>query len=180
MIRTLIVLGYGGDRRVRNTMDWLPEAQLEDEGWNCDYPSYSLTHGSFMSTVEPLWACSDAPTEKWTRRKVSAERGAEFLLAHRVYRSHLTWAPVEPRGPDRMTKGNLVARFHFQMYYYDALHGLRVLSRLGYQNDERVRDAVLLMLSKMTPEGRWLLEGDWVRERTDSGRKTLVDFERLN
>ncbi|MDG7011516.1 MAG: hypothetical protein JRN11_02250 [Nitrososphaerota archaeon] len=109
-----------------------------------------------MSTVEPLWAYSDVPREEWARRmKVSAERGAEFLLAHRVYKSHRTWAPLELGGLDRAMKGNLFTGFHFPMYYYDALHGLRVLSRPGYQNDERVRDAVLLMLSKMTPEGRW-------------------------
>jgi hypothetical protein len=66
-------------------------------------------------------------------------------------------------------------------YYYDALHGLRVLSKLGYGDDERVRDAVHLVLSKRSPVGKWLLEGDWSREpeAQENKRKALVDVEEL-
>ena len=182
MLRTLLVFGYGGDSRVKKGVEWLPETQFEDGGWNCDYPRYRPTHSSFMSTIEPLWAYSEISRPRWTRRmKRSAERGAEFLLSHRVYKSHNTWDAVELRGLGRVIKGELVTGFHFPMYYYyDALHGLRVLSKLGYQDDERVQDAVHLMLSKITPQGRWLLDGDWVRERTDSERRTLVTLEQLN
>lgn len=182
MLRTLVVFGYAGDDRVRRAFEWLPEVQLEDGGWNCDFPSRTPTHGSFMSTIEPLWAYSELPRATWTRRmKSSAERGAEFLLSHRVYKSHRTWKPVELRSIEDAKPGTLVTRFHFPMYYYyDALHGLRVLSKLGYQDDERIGDAVHLMLSKMTPEGRWLLDGDWVRERSNTRRKTIVSLEALD
>ena len=182
MIRTLLALGYGDDRRVRKALDWLPEFQFEDGGWNCDYPSYNPTHSSFMSTIEPLWAYSEIPRTKLTRKqKNSMERAAEFLLVHRVYKSHHNWRPVEFRGMMQVFTGNLVTRFHFPMYYYyDALHALRVLTKLGYGDDERIADALHLMLSKKTPEGKWLLEGDWVRERSGEPRKTLVTLEKLN
>ena len=71
-------------------------------------------------------------------------------------------------------------------YYYDALHGLRVLAKLGYADDERTRDAVHLILSKSSPDGKWLLEGDWSREpdaqknkRTGRTRRAIVDVEEL-
>jgi hypothetical protein len=113
--------------------------------------------------------------------KNSIEQGAEFLLAHRVYKSHHNWHPVELRGLSKVFGGgSIVTKFHFPMYYYyDALHGLRVLTKLGYQDDERMSDAVHLMLSKKTPNGRWLLEGDWVRERNNTERKTLVTIEQI-
>jgi len=38
MIRTLVVFGYGEDPRLRKAIDWMPEHQQEDGGWNCDYP----------------------------------------------------------------------------------------------------------------------------------------------
>lgn len=196
MLRTLLVFGYGNDRRVKRALDWMPEMQFEDGGWNCDHPRFQFeggrlnwgrarhdpTHSSFMSTIEPLWAYSELPRSQWTRKlKNSIERGAEFLLAHRIYKSHRDWYPVELRDMDKIFPGNVVTKFHFPMYYYyDALHALRVLTKLGYQNDERIRDAVHLVLSKKTPEGKWLLEGDWVRERTDKSRKTLVTLEELN
>jgi hypothetical protein len=181
MLRTLLVFGYGDDRRIKRALNWLPESQLEDGGWNCDYPMTIPTHSSFMSTIEPLWAYSEIPRQKWTRKlKTSIERAAEFLLTHRIYKSHRGWRPVELRGMSKLYSGNLVTQFHFPMYYYyDALHAMRVLTKLGYEDDERISDAVHLMLSKKTPDGRWLLEGDWVRERTDKTRKALVTMERL-
>ncbi len=179
MIRTLIIFGYGEDPRVRKAIEWMPEHQQEDGGWNCDYPSRQVKHSSFMSTVEPLWAYSEIPHSRWTRNmKHSIDRGAEFLLMHHIYKSdHHDWKPTELWG-EQPTK------FHFPMYYYyDALHGLRVLAKLGYGDDERVRDAVHLVLSKKTPEGKWLLEGDWLREWQGKTkvkrRKAIVNVESL-
>jgi len=181
MLRTMLVFGYGDDPRVKKALNWLPDFQLEDGGWNCDYPMYDPSHSSFMSTIEPLWAYSEVPRPRWTKSmKNSIERGAEFLLAHRLYKSHHDWHPVELRGMSKVFGGGIMSKFHFPMYYYyDALHALRVLTKLGYQDDERIQDAVHLMLSKKTPEGKWLLEGDWVRERNDNARKTLVTLEQL-
>jgi hypothetical protein len=196
MIRTLLVFGYGDDTRVRRALDWLPESQFKDGGWNCDHPDVKFengrlnwsrarddpTHSSFMSTVEPLWAYSEVPRARWTKKmKGSIERGAEFLLAHRVYKSHRDGSPVKLRDLEKFYAGDLVTMFHFpEYYYYDALHGLRVLAKLGYGDDERVRDAVDLVLSKKGPDGKWLLEGDWVRERKDKSRKTRVTLERID
>jgi hypothetical protein len=182
MLRTLLVFGYGDDKRVTKALNWLPEFQFQDGGWNCDYPSNHPTHSSFMSTIEPLWAYSEIPRSRRTKKlKRSVDRAAEFLLAHRVYKSHRDWRPVELRHMNTVLAGNLVTKFHFPMYYYyDALHALRVLTKLGYGDDERISDAVHLLLSKKTPDGEWLLEGDWVRERKDKTRKTLVNIEHLH
>lgn len=174
MIRTLLVLGYENDPRVKRAIDWMPEQQLEDGGWNCDYPEKKVKHSSFMSTVEPLWAYSEIPRSRWTRKmKRTVDRGAEFLLMHRVYKSdHHHWKHSLP----------FATTFHFPMYYfYDALHGLRVLSKLGYADDERVRDAAHLIISKRSPDGKWLLEGDWSREpdAQKNKRKALVEIEEL-
>jgi hypothetical protein len=196
MLRTLLLFGYYDDSRVKKALAFMPEMQFEDGGWNCDHPGFQFeggrlnwgrarhdpTHSSVMSTIEPLWAYSEIPRSKWTRKmKSSIERGAEFLLVHRLYKSHHDWSTIELRDMEKIFKGDLMTRFHFPMYYYyDVLHALRVLTKLGYQNDERLKDAVHLVLSKKTPEGRWLLDGDWVRERTDRSRKTLVNLEQLN
>ena len=174
MIRTLIRLGYANDRKVRRAIDWLPAQQLEDGGWNCDFPEKKVKHGSFMSTIEPLWAYSEIPRSKWTRRmKKSVENGAEFLLMHHLYKSdNHHW---------RDTNSSFT-RLHFPMYYYyDVLHGLRVLTRLGYADDERTRSAVHLLLSKRRPDGRWNLEGDWFREvdKPPEQRKAPVKVEEI-
>jgi hypothetical protein len=177
MIRTLIKFGYSDDKRVRKATDWLPKDQLEDGGWNCDYPEKKVKHSSFMSTIEPLWAYSEIPRQKWTRKtKRSIDDGAEFLLMHHVYKSdNHHWQETYP----------FFTKLHFPMYYfYDILHALRVLTKLGYGDDERIRSAVQLLLSKRRPDGAWNLEGDWYREGdyfypSGKGRKAPVPIEEI-
>ena len=48
-------------------------------------------------------------------------------------------------------------------YFYDILHGLRVLSKLGYGADERMNDARELLLSKRLADGTWPLEASYIR-----------------
>ncbi len=164
--------GYSNDRRVRKAIDWLPKGQLEDGGWNCDYPEKKVKHSSFMSTIEPLWAYSEIPRQKWTRKmKRSIDEGAEFLLMHHLYKSdNHHWQETYP----------FFTKLHFPMYYfYDILHALRVLTKLGYEDDERIKSAVQLLLSKRRPDGAWNLEGDWFREgdffyRLVPGRRLLL------
>ncbi len=172
MIRTLIKFGYSNDKRVRKAVDWLPKDQMEDGGWNCDYPEKKVKHSSFMSTVEPLWAYSEIPRQKWTRKmKRSIDDGAEFLLMHHVYKSdNHHWQETYP----------FFTKLHFPMYYfYDILHALRVLTKLGFGDDERITSAVQLLMSKRRPDGAWNLEGDWYREGdyfypSGKGRKAPV------
>jgi hypothetical protein len=69
-------------------------------------------------------------------------------------------------------------------YFYDILHGLRVLTKLGYEDDERIKTAVHLLLSKRRPDGRWNLEGDWYREGdhfypSGKGRTAPVKVEEI-
>ena len=166
MVRTLLVLEYDKDPLVRRAIDWMSGAQLEDGGWNCDYPQFEgvkVRDSSFMSTIAPLWAYSEIPRQTWTRRmKRSIDRGAEFLLMHRLYKAdHHEWMPMN----------QTFTTLHFPMYYYyDVLHGLRVLTKLGYGDDERMRDAAHLVLSKRRPDGKWVLEGDWFSEPGASTR----------
>jgi len=177
MIRTLIKFDYSNDPRVRRAIDWLPNDQLEDGGWNCDHPEKKVKHSSFMSTIEPLWAYSEIPRQKWTRKmKQSINDGAEFLLMHHLYKSdNHHWQETYP----------FFTKLHFPMYYfYDILHALRVLTKLGYGDDERIRSAVQLLLSKRRPDGAWNLEGDWYREGdffypSGKGRKAPVAIEEV-
>jgi hypothetical protein len=177
MIRTFIKFGYADDRRVQKAIDWMPEAQLEDGGWNCDHPEKKVKHSSFMSTIEPLWAYSEIPRRKWTRKmKRTIDSGAEFLLMHHVYKSdNHHWQETYP----------MFTKLHFPMYYfYDILHALRVLTKLGYGDDKRIRSAVQLLQSKRRPDGSWNLEGDWYREGdffypSGKGRKAPVSIDEI-
>ena len=165
MVRALAKMGYAEDDRVLSAMDWLLSKQLADGGWNC---SPSGKHGSFMSVVQPVWALSEMMAHDARKGwEVSAKRGAEFLLKHRVYRSDKD---------DSVVMLDFL-RLHYPIHYcYDFLHGLRVLTELGIKNDSKMNDAVALLLEKRTPDGKWNLDGvyrGWRHAHAMHGEETV-------
>jgi len=156
MARTLTVFGYGRDSRVRSMFEFLVETQLPDGGWNCEFGEWGvkINHSSFMSTIEPLWAFSALDRSLWPQgSKEVVERAAEFMLMHRLYKSDRTGKVIDEEW----------TRLHFPLFYfYDILHGLRVLADLGYGGDERVSDALQLIKQKQLADGTWPMESTYV------------------
>ena len=156
MARTLVVLGFGEDRRVRDMFEWLVGYQLPDGGWNCEFGPWGkeVFHSSFMSTIEPLWAFSSLDRQHWPKGgREAVERACEFMLMHRLYKSDRTGKVINEEW----------ARLHFPFFYfYDILHGLRVLTALGYSGDERMKDALELIASKRLADGSWPLEATFL------------------
>jgi len=51
------------------------------------------------------------------------------------------------------------ARFTFPtLWHYDVLRGLEYLRHAGVEPDERVAEAVALVMERRRPDGRWLLD----------------------
>ncbi len=159
MARTLAVFGYGEDPRVREMFEWLVKYQRDDGGWNCDTEEQrdgeAVHHSSFMSTIEPLWAFSSLDPMHWPKGgREAVERGCEFLLMHRLFKSDKTGKVIREEW----------TQLHFPLFYfYDILHGLRVVSGLGYGNDERTKDALDLLASKRLRDGTWPMEASFLR-----------------
>jgi len=165
LVRALAKMGYAEDDRVLKSLEWLISKQLPDGGWNCSPPG---KHGSFLSTVQPVWALSEMMSHNARKGwETSARKGSEFLLKHRVFKS------------DRDDSVILLdfLRLHYPLHYsYDFLHGMRVLTELGVKHDQRMNDAVSLLLEKRTPEGKWLLEGvyrGWRHPNAMHGEETV-------
>ncbi len=171
MARTLTCFGLSEDRRVRDMYEWLVRTQLPDGGWNCEPGPWQkkVFHSSFMSTVEPLWAFSELPSQKWPKGgKEAVERACEFMLMHRLYKSDKTGKVIQ----EEWTK------LHFPLFYfYDILHGLRVLTSLGFGEDERTNDAVDLLKSKRLPDGTWPMEDSFLHSPKGNLTKDPVTGE---
>ena len=156
MARTLVEFGFGEDPRVRGMFDWLVRTQLPDGGWNCEPGPWgvSVHHSSFMSTIEPLWAFASLQRERWPKGgKEAVAQGCEFLLMHRLYKSDRDFRVINEEW----------TRLHFPLFYfYDILHGLRVLTSLGYGRDNRAEDALRVLVGKHLPDGTWPLEASFL------------------
>jgi len=130
------------DPRLERLAGYLAEAQMADGGWNCRAtPGYGgATHGSFHTTISALEAL--AACGIWNRR------GEEFLLVHRLFRSHRTGA---------------VAKAVFTRFPLSAALALRRPSRAGLLPPRRIarsapdgRDRADSQ-ADWQPDGRWLL-----------------------
>jgi len=102
-----------------------------------------------MGIVKGLKALSEIPLNKrYIEVKNTIEEGVEYLLKHYVFkRSH---------NLDKISKPSWL-RFGFPlMWQTDILEILGILVKLGYK-DERMQEAIDVLLSKQDNQGRWIL-----------------------
>ncbi len=170
MARSLLRLGYGGDRRLRRAVDWILEYQRADDGdgaatgWPYDRMEICFgAHSCFMGVVKSLKALAALPTAE--RRGKAGSKIAqlvEFMLAHRVYKRSRDFS--RPSKPGWLKPGFPL------MYQTDLLEILCVLRELGVE-DGRMSDALEALDARRGGDGRWRLENSF-------NGKTLVDIER--
>ncbi len=162
-----IVCWFGlEDERVDGLATHLIAQQMADGGWNCRaMPGYSgATHGSFHTTISALEGLLEYERfrpERARAAQAAQRRGREFLLIHRLYRSHRTGAIAKPA----FTRFVFPARWH-----YDALRGLDYFRDAGAPPDARLADAFDLVESRRRADGRWPLGGRYAG-------KTFFDLE---
>lgn len=158
LVYSLIKLGYLKDERVQNSIKWITTYQRFDDGIKNapkDWPYERWVicwgkHSCHMGVVKALKALAEIPPNQRNRKvKNTIEEGVEYLLKHHIYkRSH---------NLGRVSKPGWL-RFGFPlMYQTDVLEILGILTRLGY-HDERMQEAIDLLISKQDNQGKWKLE----------------------
>jgi hypothetical protein len=156
---TAMVLGVASwfgkdDPRVDRMADYLLAQQMADGGWNCRATpgGGGATHSSFHTTISALEALRDYQQFRPARAALASEaqaRGREFLLAHRLFRSHRTGEVAKP----------VFLRFSFPpRWHYDVLRGLDYFAACAADRDTRLEDAIALLRKKRLDDGRWRLE----------------------
>jgi hypothetical protein len=139
------------DDRLDTILDHLLDRQMADGGWNCRYPG-GATHASVNTTITVLEALRQY--EQFRRRRqrdvrAAQERGREFLLVHRLFRSHRTGRVIKTE----FTRLAFPPRWH-----YDILRALDYFRAVDAPRDSRLADAIHVLNGKVRPDGRWPLE----------------------
>jgi hypothetical protein len=165
MILSLLAYFDYDDDRLDLLAKHLLDQQMPDGGWNCRR-RYGATHASVHTTISVLeglhWY------EKNCRRKVAAvraaqRRGREFLLVHRLFRSHRTGEIIKP----------IFLRFSFPpRWHYDILRALDYFQAVKAPRDPRLGDSVDIVQSTQCGDGRWTLHNVY-------RGKTYFELERL-
>jgi hypothetical protein len=139
---------FGQD--VRRLVDRLLGEQMEDGGWNCEQENGS-TRGSFHTTINVLEGLAEHERATGGTPEVTAARGRgdAYLLERQLLRRRSTGEVVDPS----------FTAFAFPTgYHYDVLRVLEYLRRGAAAPDERMNEAVDLVVRKRRADGRWLLD----------------------
>ncbi|KAA3641520.1 MAG: hypothetical protein DWP92_01045 [Armatimonadetes bacterium] len=146
MVLSLVSYFDADDSRVDSIAEMLLTGRLADGGWNCE-DFRGTTHSSFHTTISVLEGL-----QEWKRRTKSRDAdgaitsGQEFMLRHRMDRSHRTGEVINKAW----------STFHFPpRWHYDVLRGLDHLQDAGALADPRAGEAIALVLSKRRKDGRW-------------------------
>lgn len=165
LVWSLIGFGYLDDPRLQKAIDWLLRFMRFNDGVEEDpqVPPYDRweicwgAHTCHMGVVKALKGLSAVPPERRTKEMEDlVQRAAEFLLIHHVHkRSHDLKKLSKPGW----------RRFGFPlMYQTDVLEILDILTALGIA-DNRMDEAMDLVLEKQDDMGRWKMENTYNSER---------------
>ena len=144
------ILGLGAYFKQPNhaLADQLLRQQLEDGGWNCEAPQ--SRRSSFHTTICVLEGLLEY--ERAGRKSAAVtrarKRAENYLLERRLFRSLRTGEIIDKRW----------LRFSFPTFWhYDVLRGLDYLRDAGLKPDDRVREAIEIVMKRRHQNGRWPL-----------------------
>jgi hypothetical protein len=160
-------LGMAGDSRVRHLVDVLLRSQWPDGGWNCD-ANPEARRSSFHESLAPIWGLVEYHRATGNEDAVrAAERAAELLLEHRLFRSRTSGKVIHPEW----------LHIHWPHYWhYDYFHGLRAIGLVGRLRDPRASEALELLRSRMRPDGTWRVGGHKYWQRRGISNVEVVDW----
>ena len=162
MLWSLIRFGYIEDSRIQQGINWIVNYQRFDDGleYAPDEWPYNIgskkgeacwgKHTCYMCVVKNLKALAEIPPKRRSEGVIDViNKAVEYLLIHHIYKqSHNLNAIAKQEW----------TQFGFPlMWKIDALEVLEILTSLGCK-DERMQDAIDLIISKQNENGRWILE----------------------
>ena len=158
LVYSLIRLGYLQDVRVQKSINWITTYHRFDDGINerpkgGPFDRFVMCwgkHSCHMGVVKTVKALAEIPiTQRNKEVKNTIEEGVEYLLKHHLYKKSHDLSKISKPG---------WLRLGFPlMYQDDILEILGILTQLGY-HDQRMQEAIDILVSKQDGEGKWKLE----------------------
>lgn len=147
--RTLSLLGYASDDRLRRTFDHLLATLHDDGGWRCKKFSFGRGPETEFSNPGPTLAALDAL--RLAGLVDAAPTGAvEVLLGH--------WVSRKPLGPCHYGIGTLFLQVEYPFGSYNLFRYVHVLSFYDQaRQDPRFREALAVLDSKLV-DGQVVVE----------------------
>jgi hypothetical protein len=144
------------EERLKGIIDFVVGQQLLDGGFNCHSNQQGATHSSLHTTLSIMEGLSQFLKAGYAYRQAQLQRireqSLEFILVHRLYRSHRTGDVIS----QRMTRLPFPPR-----WFFDILRALDHFQASDIKYDVRMEDALQIMEKKRRKDGRWPLHAHY-------------------
>lgn len=144
------------EQAIMSIVDFIISQQLPDGGFNCELNVRGATHSSMHSTVSTLEGIGEYRLQGYGYRLdelMQIEKDAqEFLLRHQLFRSDHTGKVIDSK----------YLRFPYPTRWrYDILRALDYFAHAGASYDERMQEALEIVVKKRRDDGKWLLPASY-------------------
>ncbi|MEP4545211.1 MAG: hypothetical protein ABJ000_03470 [Saccharospirillum sp.] len=133
-----------------SVVEFLMTEHMPDGGWNCQSNRRAIVHSSVHSTLSVLEGIHEYRTNGYRYQLdtllSAGEQAVEFLLRHRLFKSQRTGEVFDPK---------LLMLSYPSRWRFDILRALDYFQQAGVDYDERMQDALDVLLQKRRKDGTW-------------------------
>lgn len=139
---------------LRSIVDFLIDEHMNDGGFNCNSNRRGgAVHSSLHSTLSVLEGIYEYENNGYKYRLKelieARERAIEFLLIHKLFRSHRTGGIIDKK---------MLMLSYPSRWRYDVLRALDYFRLAGIDYDDRMDDAIEIVLKKRRIDEKWPLQ----------------------
>jgi len=135
-------------------IDYFLDMQMEDGGFNCEKISHGARHSSVHTTLSVLEGLLEykkaGNTYKIDDVTRMEEEAFDFLLVHHFFLSHKTLQVIHR---------DMTTFTYPYRYRLDALRALEYVVEANRPYDDRMQEALDLLLKRRSPDGKWKNNG---------------------
>jgi hypothetical protein len=137
---------------LKSVVDFLLSQKMPDGGFNCFSNRQGAEHSSLHTTLSVLEGISEYEKNGYTYRLKelikSKKEAIEFILIHKLFRSHRTGEIINP---------NFLKLYYPGRWYYDILKAMDYFQYANVKYDPRMEESIQRILQKQTKDGLWKL-----------------------
>ena len=141
------------EKELRSIVDFILSQQLDDGGFNCRFNRSGAVHSSLHTTISILEGILEYKNNGYKYRlkelKKVEQESREFILQHKLFRSHRT---------GRIIDNKMLMLSYPSRWKYDVLRALDYFQFAGVKYDNRMDDAIKVLLKKRRKDGTWPLQ----------------------
>ena len=138
------------EKELRSIVDFILSQQLSDGGFNCRFNRTGAVHSSLHTTISILEGLLEYRLNGYKYRikelKKIEQEAREFIMQHKLFRSHRTG--------EIMDKKMLMLSYPSR-WKYDILRALDYFQSAGVKYDNRMNDAIQVLIKKRRKDGTW-------------------------